>query len=153
MYQGTNTASKAEQLNRCTSYDPISIGGSSRRSSVASTTSLAAATIASRCTHHSQGQEPKHLNQTDNLVIQPQSLTLANEHFANSQPLAPAPAMVNPGMICPMVPSNNNSLQVQNAKVDNVQNQHADESIDPISNLILPDDMVTFGYGQFVSIH
>src|SRR5699024_761704 len=83
MYQGTNTASKAEQLNRCTSYDPISIGGSSRRSSVASTTSLAAATIASRCTHHSQGQEPKHLNQTDNLVIQPQSLTLANEHFAN----------------------------------------------------------------------
>lgn len=62
-------------LNRCASYDPISLGGSSRRSSSTSLASSAAAGPTIR-TPAKRGSA-RHLSQTDNLVIVPQSVSLS----------------------------------------------------------------------------
>lgn len=132
-----------KSLTRCTSFDPISIDGSSRRSSEASLISLAAVTVASRCTHRSQtGQEPKHLKQTENLVIQPQSMALNSEHYPRSRLPAHMPPnqnVQNCGMINQMV-AQDNCHQMSPLKMET----NTEVAVDPINNLILPDDMVSF---------
>lgn len=157
------------QLTRCTSYDPISLGGSSRRSSEASLTSLAANTVASRCSIRNQsGLEPVHLNQTNNLVVQsasqaltsefaspplPQQMLINNNQQQQQQHLrSPSSTLMPPPMQPPpmqQIPTHNvdNSQQSSSMilKSEAMSDSQVDPQsvLDPISNLILPDDMVS----------
>lgn len=138
---GGGGATVAPQMSRCTSYDPISVDGSSRRSSTASCTSLAAATVTSLSSRRST-QVPAHLNQTENLVIQPQSLALTTEQFVTPRIPPPPPMSVQPNIQKPQyhtLPSDNTSQSSQHIKTEIVDEQ---EMTDSMNNLILPDDMV-----------
>lgn len=153
-YGGGGGVMTSGQLNRCNSYDPISIGGSSRRSSESSCASLAAATVNSICSSagrrsNAPPPEPKHLKQTDNLVIQPQSLALSSEQFIAPAPPPPPPPPAPTGnqitMMDSMLPAENQTVPAAPPATVQVKAEiHATtEAInDSMSNLILPDDMV-----------
>ena len=124
--QYSTSSVKSGQLARCTSYDPISLGESSRRSSEAiDTVSIASTNCSTNRSMAQQQPTPKHLNQTENLVIQPQSLALTNDHFVGLGRMMPPP----PPPVQTMMPPNQIKPESQ-------------EPIDSINNLILPDDMV-----------
>ena len=146
----TTQQQQSEQtINRCNSYDPISIDGSSRRSSEASLNSIAsiaAATATSMCSRRSQQQqqqqqsEPKHLKQTENLVIQPQSLALSHDQpYAAITPSVVMPTPSN--MIAPFSPPNSHTINPNEnftaAQPLATSNATADEPI------IFPDEMVS----------
>lgn len=151
-YRGSGSGTAAtkmasSQMTRCTSYDPISIGGSSRRSSDASCTSLASATVTSMNTRRST-QEPVHLNQTENLVIQPQSLALTTEQFVTPLPPPPPPTQPAPPSAQPVmvnhVPPEPEQLNTTLIKAEVHADPAEEEMSDSMNNLILPDDMVRF---------
>lgn len=135
------SATKTDQsLNRCNSYDPISIDGSSRQSSEVSINSLVASSVCGRRT-----QEAKHLKQTDNLVIQPQSLALSTDQ-QYSMPQISLPVVPNQmGPFSPIQP--NNQMPISNTVMaptrTNVDTTPEEEALnDSMNNLIFPDDMV-----------
>ncbi|OTF72435.1 Zinc-finger double domain containing protein [Euroglyphus maynei] len=142
---GTVTTQQQQTINRCNSYDPISIDGSSRRSSEASLNSIAAVTATSMCSrrsHQQQQNEPKHLKQTENLVIQPQSLALSHDQsYAAITPSAIIPPPPPPSnMIAPFSNSHtiNPNENVTSARPLATSNATADEPI------IFPDEMVQY---------
>lgn len=115
--QQQQQSSQQTSINRCNSYDPISIDGSSRRSSEASLNSIAAATMScnhnrsQQLNHHQPQNEPKHLKQTDNLVIQPQSLALSHDQQYAAILPPPQPLPLPPSnMIVPFSPPSSSSI-------------------------------------------
>ncbi|XP_074601698.1 transcriptional activator cubitus interruptus [Brevipalpus obovatus] len=166
----------SSNLVRCSSYDPISLGGSSRRSSDASNSSLFGAvdihnqqppappSIVSTVVQSGQQSRrpmPSHLSQTNNLIIQPQSLALSSALAADSFALA-SPLPMGPG----------HSIQVSSAFSDtattrttvttagstttvateihhpnenvNLEECDSDQPIENNRDIILPDDVVQY---------
>jgi hypothetical protein len=148
--QLTNSSSSAQvllttngELIRCTSYDPISIGGSSRRSSDASCSSIAGGTRRTSST----SSQAKHLTQTDNLVIQPQSIALATERYSSSvSSIGSSISNSRRNKVVP--PPNLNETTSVNHPNESVTLEEcdSDQPIETMNNLILPDDMVCISY-------
>ena len=148
--QVTNSSSSAQvvltsngELIRCTSYDPISIGGSSRRSSNASCSDIAA----NRRTSSSSSQA-KHLTETNNLVIQPQSVSLTQDRYSSSVSSIGSSASSHNRRnrsAVPPPPTLNENTSASNHPNDSVTLEEcdSDQPIETMNNIILPDDMVS----------
>ena len=154
-------------LIRCSSYDPISIGGSSRRSSDASNSSLVGNNIAPNRINSQPRQSipnARHLSQTDNLIIQPQSLALSSalssEGFGSSVSTLNSSASISGTNLQPQN-SFSASTTVTTATVSrssttvttelhhpnenvNLEECDSDQLIENNHNLILPDEMVQY---------
>lgn len=146
----TNSSSSAQvvltsngQLIRCTSYDPISVGGSSRRSSNASCSDIGV----NRRTSSSSSQA-KHLTETNNLVIQPQSVSLSQDRYSSSVSSIGSSASSHNRRNRPVVPpppTLNENTSASNHPNDSVTLEEcdSDQPIETMNNIILPDDMVS----------
>lgn len=147
--QVTNSSSSAAQvvltsngeLIRCTSYDPISIGGSSRRSSDASCSDIATNRRTS-----STSSQAKHLTETNNLVIQPQSIALSTDCYSSSVSSIGSSVSHsrNARTVPPPPPSLNENTSASHHPNDSVTLEEcdSDQPIETMNNIILPDDMV-----------
>ncbi|XP_054162446.1 transcriptional activator cubitus interruptus-like [Oppia nitens] len=131
------------ELIRCTSYDPISIGGSSRRSSDASSSDI---TANRRNTSRSTA---KHLTQTDNLVIQPQSIALSNDCYLSGLSVSSGISVgssvssrrARTAVPPPSITENASNHPNENVTLDECD---SDQPIETMNNMLLPDDMVQY---------
>ncbi|KAI1289194.1 Zinc finger protein [Halotydeus destructor] len=139
-------------IQRCQSYDPISLGGSSRRSSSSSLSSC----------NGPKKLSARHLSQTDNLVVQPQSvsLSISSDGYGSSISTLDSAASFPPSSSSASrtagVPVNDRvseSGSDSTTMTVSTQVHHPNEHVSlaecdsdqPIeNNLILPDDMVRY---------
>ncbi|RWS31230.1 zinc finger protein-like protein [Leptotrombidium deliense] len=145
---------------RCSSYDPISIGGSSRRSSNASNSSFMGTGVGynTSCHQSRRNANAHHLSQTDNLVVQPQSLALSSgissEGFTSSlstlNSTTSVPALVSGTISRSDTTATTNSTTTVATEIHhpnenvNLEECDSDQPIENNDNLILPDEMVQY---------
>lgn len=102
-------------------------------------------------------QLPAHLSSNNNMVIQPQSMSLATDHYGfMPPPTTPRLPPVTPVSASMVVSSNTNHRPASTSVARNNVNTHvvkveihdttvtAPSPLDSMSNLILPDDMVKY---------
>ena len=153
--QQQQQSSQQTSINRCNSYDPISIDGSSRRSSEASLNSIAAATMScnhnrsQQLNHHQPQNEPKHLKQTDNLVIQPQSLALSHDQQYAAILPPPQPLPLPPSnMIVPFSPPSSSSISSsainQNEAAAQQRSLTASNTVTAMTTTTVADEPIIF---------
>ncbi|RWS11585.1 zinc finger protein-like protein, partial [Dinothrombium tinctorium] len=147
------------QMIRCSSYDPISVGGSSRRSSNASNSSFAVNGMNYGMNQHHIRRNAHHLSQTDNLVVQPQSIALSSgissEGFTSSLSTLNSATSIPPIVSGTMSRSDttattSNSTGTVATEIHhpnenvNLEECDSDQPIENNDNLILPDEMVQY---------
>jgi hypothetical protein len=152
-YTTSGAAATAGQMTRCASYDPIYL--SSRRSSTSSitTSSESPATAYSQC-------KARHLSQTTNLIVQPQSVAISSA--ISSEGYGSSLSTLNSSSSLPFAASSGEPVRSDTGSGSNsttttvtTQIHHPNENVvldecdsdQPIeynNDVILPDDMMRY---------